>query len=849
MIGARIESRGELMKNHEAQTTTLAGCVILRAWSARLLIGLMGLMGCIGFIPLAEAKPLQVGANLKHELILAPYLSVLEDPGQQLTLHDLQKPAIASRFQASPAGQHGRELNFGFTRSAWWLRLHLVNNSEQAQEYLLEIAFAHLEQIQVFQPDKAAIRQVQRAGTGVPFVAWPYPNRYPVFPLSLPAGSEKIIYLRVQSESQMQIPARLWTHNQYHAHELADYMVQAGFFGLALALIIFNLLLYITLRRRSYLWYVIYSSCAALTLACHTGLVNELLQADAGRWMALSTQTGLSLATAGLILFMRRMLNTKIITPRLDRLLKWLLGIHLTIPLLLIVSFFHGIRLALIFDAITAVIILITSLIAALQRRRIATFFVASVALTGLSMLLYTFHAFNLMPGSFLSRYGFQLGTAIQMLILAWALLDQYYVMRREKAQAQASAWQAQQHLVANLKSSGHALEQQVAQRTAELSENNTALLHTHAELQSIYQAAQASRHQAEQAEQQAALSLADLRQAQAQLVQSEKMAALGNLIAGVAHEINTPLGAVKSSSRNISSNMMQALYKVANLHQSLDAQQLPLFLKLLACANAPVPVRSTREERALIQQTTPLLEALGVPAARHQASMLVQLHAHANYQEFLPFLLTHQSSKILDCAFQMSNIIHGAENINLAVHRVAKIIFALKSFSQFDPKSVMESTQLSDGIETVLRIYQSQFGQGVHLVREYETIPPLLCFPDQLNQVWTNLLQNALHAINYQGTITIRIAKHADEQGNFACISISDTGVGIPAELQDKIFEAFFTTKPPGEGTGLGLDMVKKIIDQHHGRIELDSRPGQGSRFTVFLPYRQSAAAEGGAP
>ncbi len=825
------------MKNHGVKTFELGSYVMLRAWAGLLLL-------CLG--QFACANPLEVGSNIGHEFTLAPYISMLEDPGQQLTLRDVQSPALASRFQTSAAAKNGQDLNFGFTRSAWWLRLHLKNTTEQAQSYLLEIAWAHLEQIHFYQPDENQIYQLQRAGNAVPFVEWPYPNRYPVFPVDMPASGEKIIYLRVQSADRMEIPATLWTRSQFHAHELSDYMVQAGFFGLALALIIFNLLLYITLRRRSYLWYVIYSSCAALTLACHTGLANELLQANGGRWTTLSTQAGLSLTAVGLILFMRRMLDTKKHVPRLDRWLKVILGIHLIVPVLLTISFFHSVIFAMILDAATVLLILITSIACARLHQRDAWFFVASFVLIVATMLPFVLHAFNLIPGGAFSRDGMQLGAAIQMLILAWALLDQYYIMRRDKAQAQAATWQAQQRLVEHLRSSGDELEQRVAQRTAELSENNTALRHTHHELQTIYQAAQTSRQQAEQAEQQAALSLSELRQAQAQLVQSEKMAALGHLIAGVAHEINTPLGAIKSSGRNIADNMIQALHKIANLHQSIDAQQLPLFLQLLAYANAPAPARSTREERTLVQQTTPLLEALGAPAARQQASMLVQLHVHTHYQEFLPFLLNHQGRHILDCAYQMSNIIGSAHNINLAVSRVAKIIFALKSFSQFDPASVMESTHLHDGIETVLRIYQSQFGQGVHLVRDYEDIPPLPCFADQLNQVWTNLIQNALHAMNYQGTITIRIAKHTDTQGDFASISVSDTGVGIPAALRAKIFDAFFTTKPAGEGTGLGLDIVKKIIEQHHGRIEVHSEPGQGSRFTVYLPYQPSLPADG---
>jgi two-component system NtrC family sensor kinase len=119
-------------------------------------------------------------------------------------------------------------------------------------------------------------------------------------------------------------------------------------------------------------------------------------------------------------------------------------------------------------------------------------------------------------------------------------------------------------------------------------------------------------------------------------------------------------------------------------------------------------------------------------------------------------------------------------------------------------------------------------------VVRNYEDIPPLSCFPDELNQVWTNLIHNALQAMNHEGTLTIGIR----QEGDNAVVSVSDNGCGIPEEIRGKIFDVFFTTKPAGVGSGLGLDIVKKIIDKHQGRIEVQSEVGVGTTFSVFLPY-----------
>ncbi|HAJ63625.1 MAG TPA: hybrid sensor histidine kinase/response regulator, partial [Cyanobacteria bacterium UBA8543] len=136
------------------------------------------------------------------------------------------------------------------------------------------------------------------------------------------------------------------------------------------------------------------------------------------------------------------------------------------------------------------------------------------------------------------------------------------------------------------------------------------------------------------------------------------------------------------------------------------------------------------------------------------------------------------------------------------------------------------------EGIETVLTLYQNQLKHGVKIIRNYQELPPIRCYFDELNQVWTNLIHNGLQAMNNQGTLTL----DAQLQNGYLQVSITDSGKGIPQEIQEKIFQPFFTTKLPGEGSGLGLDIVKKIVEKHRGTIEFESVPGQ-TTFTVSLP------------
>ena len=340
------------------------------------------------------------------------------------------------------------------------------------------------------------------------------------------------------------------------------------------------------------------------------------------------------------------------------------------------------------------------------------------------------------------------------------------------------------------------------------------------------YATAQAARAEAAQ-------SLHDLHAAEAHLVHSEKMAALGQLIAGVAHEINTPIGAIKSSGSNISEALNSALLDLPALLAELDTTDRAHFSDLLKRASERTSLMTTREERSVVRDVTARLEALGLDQARHRAGLLVQLQSHADLDAMLPLLRHPAADRILDTAHGIATITTNADNINTAVDRVAKIIFALKSFSRFGGVQVWTPSDLREGLETVLTIYQNQIKHGVELVRQFEDLPPVRCLPDEINQVWTNLVHNALQAMDYKGTLTLGLRRDGDN----ALVSVTDTGCGMTPEVRERIFDAFFTTKPAGEGTGLGLDIVRKIIEKHGGRILVDSEVGKGSTFTVSLP------------
>ncbi|MCU0542295.1 MAG: ATP-binding protein [Oscillatoriaceae cyanobacterium Prado104] len=326
--------------------------------------------------------------------------------------------------------------------------------------------------------------------------------------------------------------------------------------------------------------------------------------------------------------------------------------------------------------------------------------------------------------------------------------------------------------------------------------------------------------------------TLAHLQATQQELIQSEKMAALGQLVAGIAHEINTPLGAIRASSNNTIQALAESLPELPQLSRRLSVEQQTEFFTLINTAFNSSKQINTREKREFKRTLTRQLEANSVDSARRIADTLTDMGVYSDIEAFLPLLKGADAEWALQLAYNLARLQTNSNNINTAVERAAKIVFALKSYARYDASGTKQLSNLTDGIETVLELYRNQLKKGIEVVREYQPLPQIMCYPDELMQVWTNLIYNAIQAMRDRGTLTINVS----EQGNWVLVEFTDSGCGIPPEIKDKIFEPFFTTKPPGEGSGLGLDIVKKIVDKHQGQIEVESEPGR-TAFRVWLP------------
>jgi signal transduction histidine kinase len=328
--------------------------------------------------------------------------------------------------------------------------------------------------------------------------------------------------------------------------------------------------------------------------------------------------------------------------------------------------------------------------------------------------------------------------------------------------------------------------------------------------------------------------NLRKLHKSYTKLINSEKLAALGQISAGVAHEINTPLGAIKSSSEESLQAFQEMLTILPEILAQMNSEEeKDQFLFFITSLNPDFKFLTTKEERVLKKELKAELDELGVDQSRFIAERLVKVGIHHLDDNYKQFCAKPYFPQIVALIYDLLNIQRNNNTIQIAVEKASRIVQALKTYLHSTVSEERESINLEANIDVVLTIYHNRLKQGVSVIKEYEEVPEILGYSDQLNQVWTNLIINAIQAMEGKGELTLGIKQKND----FVQVSIKDNGCGIPEDIQKKIFDPFFTTKISGEGSGLGLDIIKRILEEHGGDIYFETEINKGTTFYIELP------------
>jgi signal transduction histidine kinase len=327
---------------------------------------------------------------------------------------------------------------------------------------------------------------------------------------------------------------------------------------------------------------------------------------------------------------------------------------------------------------------------------------------------------------------------------------------------------------------------------------------------------------------------------------QREKLLALGTITAGLTHQLNNPAAAISRDVANLRENVGKMRHKLAML---ADGKFTPEALRVLVSMQDEVAEQVAKSKA---QQLT----ALETSDREDQVGDWLEDHGIAGGWDYAPTFVeagldtewlerVEASIDAVDCSATLQSAIGWLKytiDTELSVNRIAEaskrisaLLAGTKQYSQMD-RAPYQSADVHELLFSTLMMFGEKVGKDgpVRVVKELDTsLPELLCYPGDLNQVWTNLIENAIQAMGGRGTLTVRTMR----EGDFVRVEICDDGPGIPDDIIDRIFTPFFTTKPFGEGTGLGLDLARRIVvEKHHGNLRVESRPGD-TRFIVLLP------------
>jgi len=666
----------------------------------------------------------------------------LEDKTNSKTLDQVEKMTFTET--------NANILNFGTSDHTFWIKL-VSKDATRFKNELLSIDQARFQLANLFLK-----RTAQRDSLIKSFDLY---NKGKAknsqgFSFMLPTTLKKgdILYLKLRPHEVF--ITKISVKKEYELlekHALRD-IIFGIYTGIMLIMFVYNLFLFVVVRDRSYIFYVFYILFTWLAQISIQGYGLRYIW-DADSFMNQNSVVLYSLlGLAFACLFTISFLNTKLFSPLSHKLFKiYLCLVMMCLGTLLIIGSSSTFILMQILTLLGAAIAMYASYYVYFKKHfKPAGFYLLAWSILLVGAILFVLKDYGVLPYNTLTTYLLQLSSAIEVMLLSFALADKINYFKKENETAQVQALNASLENQKLIKEQNIILEKKVRERTEELESANTILNET----------------------------LNNLKSTESQLVDAEKMAALGQLTAGIAHEINNPINFVTSNVKPLQLDI-DDLKDIINRYEKIDFEK---------------DIKPQFEE----------IEAY---------------------------------KKQIDLGFINNEITSLLSGISEGAKRTAEIIRSLRNFSRVD-ETDMKAIDINEGLLSTLVLIRNTLPDNLVVIKELGNLPKVECMPGKINQVFMNLVSNAVQAIKSKDVQAneefLTIKSWYDSQQVF--VSIKDSGTGMSEEVKHRIFEPFFTTKDIGEGTGLGLSIVFSIIEKHKGHIEVVSEVGKGTEFIITL-------------
>jgi len=646
-------------------------------------------------------------------------------------------------------------INLGISNSTFWLQFSVRNNTN-TNALVLALEQPMIDEAEVFIQNSNGTFDRVLISKNTSFFNRLYPYVDYIFNLNIAQHESKTVYVKVKSAAQMVVPMEVSTVENAVSMSERKELLFGLYAGIILVMALYNLFVYFTVKDKSYILYVIYILMIGLTQTTLPGFTFKYLWPNSLWFAAQSINLFSCLVGIAALEFIKEFLKTKEFFPRLNRCFYLFNGLFIVSIILSLAGNRSGsFKLMQADTGLASLFALFISYKIYKTNYRPAKFFLLSWSILLFGAIIFVLKDYGILPYNTITTYTIQMSSVAEIVLLSFALGDKINIFRREKEESQAQALIALQENERIIREQNVILEVKVQERTSELKVANADL------------------NQA----------MIELKDAETQLVESEKMASLGQLTAGIAHEINNPINFVTSNIKPLNRDVQMLLDTVEEL------------------------------ERISLSSDT-----------------------HTEKQQQIKDFKNE-----IDFDYLKIEIEQLLSGIGEGASRTAEIVKGLRIFSRLDEDD-LKRADINDGLESTLVITNNLLNNIIKVQKNYGNLPLVECYPGKLNQVFLNIISNAIYAIKKKfgdkegGMLTIETSH--DEQNVF--IKLKDNGTGMDENTKKRLFEPFFTTKDVGEGTGLGMSIAYNTIVKHNGQIIINSELGAGTEFILELPLIQ---------